>query len=277
MSHYHRIACLCTEAVETLYLLGAQDLIAGISGFTVYPPEARQDKPKISGFSSGKLEKILAVEPDLVVAFSSLQSDILKDVAAAGVDIQHFNHHDLAGVLRMVRVLGSLTGKEATAQTLAASLQATMDAARAEAAANDAAGLPRPLVYFEEWNDPIITGIGWVGELIALAGGRDAFAELAVHKRAKERILADHREVAARRPDLIVGSWCGKRFRPETVIEREGWQDVPAVRNFERGHIIEIKSADILAPGPTLLTRGLPQLQALIRQWHADRAAGALA
>ena len=273
MSHYQRIACLCTEAVETLYLLGAQDLIAGISGFTVYPPEARKDKPKISGFSSGKLDKILAVQPDLVVAFSSLQSDILKDVAAAGVDIQHFNHHELAGVLRMVRVLGSLIGKQAEAETLAASLQATIDAARAETAANDAAGRPRPLVYFEEWNDPIITGIGWAGELIALAGGRDAFAELAVHKRAKERILADHRDVAARKPDLIVGSWCGKRFRPETVIEREGWQDVPAVQNYDRGHIIEIKSADILAPGPTLITRGLPQLQSLIRQWHADQEA----
>lgn len=273
MSHYQRIACLCTEAVETLYLLGAQDLVAGISGFTVYPPEARKDKPKISGFSSGKLEKILAVNPDLVVAFSSLQSDILKEVAAAGVDIQHFNHHDLAGVLRMVRVLGSLTGKDEAAETLAASLQASMDAARAEAAANDAAGKPRPLVYFEEWNDPIITGIGWVGELIELAGGRDAFAELAVHKRAKERILADHRDVAARKPDLIVGSWCGKRFQPDTVVVRDGWQDVPAVQNYERGHIIEIKSCDILAPGPTLISRGLPQLQVLIRQWHAEREA----
>lgn len=277
MSHYQRIACLCTEAVETLYLLGAEHLIAGISGFTVYPPEARQDKPKISGFSSGKLEKILAVEPDLVVAYSSLQSDIVKDVADAGVDVQHFNHRDLTGVLRMVRVLGSLTGKEREAATLAASLQAAIDTAAAESAANDAAGLPRPLVYFEEWPDPIITGIGWVGELIELAGGRDAYAEHAPFVRAKERIVADPLSVAARAPDLIVGSWCGKRFRPETLLERDGWQLVPAVRNFARGHVIEIKSADILAPGPTLLTRGLPQLQALIRQWHADRAAGALA
>jgi iron complex transport system substrate-binding protein len=198
-------------------------------------------------------------------------------VVDAGVDVQHFNHRDIAGVLRMVRVLGSLTGKEAAAQTLAATLQATIDDAAAESAANDAAGLPRPLVYFEEWPDPIITGIGWVGELIELAGGRDAYAEHAPFVRAKQRIVADPLSVAARAPDLIVGSWCGKRFRPETVLERDGWQDVPAVKNAERGHIIEIKSADILAPGPTLLTRGLPQLQALIRQWHADRAAGALA
>lgn len=270
--HYRRIACLCTEAVETLYLLGAEDLVAGISGFTVYPPEARQQKPKISGFSSGKLEKILAVEPDLVVGYSSLQSDMLKEVAEAGVDILHFNHHSVDGVLRMVRVLGSLTGRLHAAELLCEQLEGQISAARLEAAARDAAGLPRPLVYFEEWHDPIISGIGWVGELIALAGGRDAFAELAGHARAKERIVADPQTVIDRQPDLMVGSWCGKRFRPETVVERNGWQDVPAVRNADRGHIIEIKSADILAPGPTLITRGLPQLQALIRQWHEDRA-----
>lgn len=268
MSHYQRIACLCTEAVETLYLIGAADQIAGISGFTVYPPQARQEKPKISGFSSGKLEKIMSVQPDLVVAYSGLQSDILREVADAGVDIHHFNHRTLDGVLRMVSVLGALSGHQQAADALNADLAQRIDDARAHSAAQDAAGLPRPLVYFEEWNDPIISGIQWAGELIDLAGGRDAFAELAHHPRAKQRIIADPLTVAARRPDLIVGSWCGKRFRPDTVLARPGWEDVPAVRNAADGTIVEIKSADILAPGPTLITRGLPALQALISDWR---------
>ncbi len=264
MSHYRRIACLCTEAVETLYALGAQDAIAGISGFTTRPPRSRREKPKISGFSSARIERILAVEPDLAIGFSNLQADICRDLAAAGVEVYLFNQRDTAGILRMVRVLAALVERRDEGEQLVSALQAHIDAVRARAAQRNA----RPVVYFEEWNDPLISGIGWVSELIDIAGGVDAFAELARHPGARERIIADPAEVVRRMPDIIIGSWCGKKFQPDALCRRPGWDAIPAVR---QGMVAEIKSADILAPGPSAITEGLMQIEALIARWHRQR------
>jgi iron complex transport system substrate-binding protein len=264
MSHYQRIACLCTEAVETLYALGAQDAIAGISGFTTRPAQARRDKPKISGFSSSKTERILAVEPDLVIGFSNMQADICRDLAAAGVEVHLFNQRDTAGILRMVRVLAALVERRDAGERLVAELQAHIDAIRARAAQRVA----RPVVYFEEWNDPLISGIGWVSEMIGIAGGVDAYAELAAHAGAKQRIIADPMDVVRRAPDIIIGSWCGKKFQPDTLCSRHGWDAIPAVKN---GMVAEIKSADILSPGPAAITEGLTQIDALIARWQEQQ------
>jgi iron complex transport system substrate-binding protein len=264
MSNYRRIACLSTEAVETLYALGAQDAIVGISGYTVHPPEARHEKPKISGFSSSKIERILAVEPDLVIGFSNLQADICRDLAAAGVEVHLFNQRDVAGILRMVRVLAALVGRQDAGERLVARLQEQLDMATAQAQTLSR----RPTIYFEEWNDPLISGIGWVSELIGIAGGDDAFAELATHGSAKDRIIADPLEVVRRAPDIIIGSWCGKKFRPEQLHERPEWQTIPALQN---GFVAEIKSPDILSPGPSAITHGLPQIVALIERWHLSQ------
>jgi iron complex transport system substrate-binding protein len=216
MSHYRRIACLSTEAAEALYALGAQDAIAGISGYTVHPPQARQEKPKISGFSSAKIERILAVKPDLAIGYSNLQADICRDLAAAGIEVHLFNQHDIAGILHMVRVLAALVDRRDAGEKLVGELQVRIDAARMRSQQWPV----RPKVYFEEWNEPLISGIGWVSELIGIAGGNDAFAELATHGGAKERIIADPLEVVRRAPDIIIGSWCGKKFRPEQLHER---------------------------------------------------------
>lgn len=253
-----RIVCLSTETCETLYLLGEQRRIVGISGFTVRPPQARKEKPKVSGFTSARLDKILAVQPDLVLGYCDLQADIAAELAREGLEVHLFNQRDVAGILRMIETLGALVHASARAEQLLAELQAGM-----RQVAKQAAQLSRrPRVYFEEWNEPLISGIGWVSELIELAGGEDCFAELAAFKRARERIIADPQEVLRRAPELIIGSWCGKRFRPEQVAAREGWQALPALRN---GQLHEIKSADILQPGPAALSDGLRQLHALIR------------
>jgi len=253
-----RIVCLSTETCETLYLLGEQRRIVGISGFTVRPPQARKEKPKVSGFTTARLDKILAVQPDLVLGYCDLQADIAAELAREGLEVHLFNQRDVAGILRMIETLGALVHASARAEQLVAELQAGM-----RQVAEQAAQLPRrPRVYFEEWNEPLISGIGWVRELIELAGGEDCFAELAAFKRARERIIADPQEVLQRAPELIIGSWCGKRFRPEQVAAREGWLALPAVRN---GQLHEIKSADILQPGPAALSDGLRQLHALIR------------
>jgi iron complex transport system substrate-binding protein len=258
---YSRIACLSTEAVETLYALGAQDAIAGISGFTVRPPEARRDKPKISGFSSSRIERIMAVKPDLAIGYSNLQADICRDLALAGVEVHLFNQHDVGGILRMVRSLAALVDRQEQGIALIARLQAIVDTAQQAASA----WTVKPRVYFEEWNDPLISGIGWASELITIAGGVDVFAELAMHHGAKDRIIADPAEVITRAPDMIIGSWCGKKFQPASVAARAGWDRIPAVRN---GFLAEIKSPDILSPGPSAITHGLPQIQALIARWQ---------
>ena len=261
---YQRIACLSTEAVETLYLLGAEAQVAGISGFTVYPARARKEKPKVSGFTSGKIERILAVKPDLVIAFSDLQADLARDLIKAGIEVHVFNHRDVAGIFRMITTLGALVGKASEAAKLCEALQQRISEARAVAKM-----LPRrPRVYFEEWYDPMISGIGWASELITIAGGDDVFAELAAQQGAKQRIIADGTEVIARAPDIIIGSWCGRKFQPEHVRARPGWDAIPALRDDQ---VFEIKSADILAPGAAAIERGLTQLSRIVGDWAQRR------
>ncbi|MEW8357404.1 MAG: cobalamin-binding protein [Candidatus Thiodiazotropha sp.] len=255
-----RIICLTEETTETLYLLGEQARIVGISGFTVRPPQARREKLKVSAFTSAKINKILALEPDLVLGFSDLQADIAAQLIRAGVQVHVFNQRSVGGIFDMIRTLGALVNAvEKTAaliETLRAGLRDIEDAV---------VTLPRrPRVYFEEWNDPLISGIRWVSELISIAGGEDCFAELSVEPSAKRRIIADPHEVIARAPDIIIGSWCGKRFRPEQVRARPGWAAIPAVRD---GTIHEIKSCDILQPGPAALTDGVQQLHAIMQRW----------
>ncbi|NEX62082.1 ABC transporter substrate-binding protein [Noviherbaspirillum galbum] len=262
---YERIACLSTEAVETLYALGAQDRIAGISGFTVRPPEARRDKPKISGFSSSRIERILAVRPDLVIGYSNLQADILRDLAQAGVEVHLFNQHDVGGIFRMIATLSALVDRRDEGEGLCARLRAVIDATKQAASG----WTRRPRMYFEEWNDPLISGIGWVSELMTIAGGTDVFADLAGHHGARDRIIADGGEVVRRAPDIIVASWCGKKFQHASLVSRPGWDAIPAVRS---GSVAEIKSPDILSPGPSAITHGLPQLHALVAAWQASHA-----
>lgn len=254
-----RIVCLTEETTETLYLLGEEHRIVGISGFTVRPPRARKEKPKVSAFTSAKIDKILALQPDLVLGFSDLQADIAAELIRHGLPVHVFNHRSIAETLGMMRTLGALVGAEARADQLIARIGADMAAVRAAAA-----GRRRPRVYFEEWDEPLITGIRWVSELIELAGGDDCFPELRHEALAKNRIIADPAEVVRRRPDIIIGSWCGKKFRPQAVAGRPGWDAVPAVANK---HLYEIKSCDILQPGPAALTDGLRQLATIIKGW----------
>lgn len=261
---YRRIACLSTEAVETLYLLGAEDLVAGISGFATRPARARREKPKVSGFSSANLDRILAVNPDLVIAFSDLQADVVRDLVRAGVEVHVFNQRDLDGIFRMITALAALVDKAEAGARLAADLRSTVDAARARARHH----ADRPRIYFEEWGDPLISGIRWVSELIDAAGGVDCFAEEAHHGAARERVISDPAEVISRAPDIIVGSWCGRKFQPQHVRMRPGWAAVPAVRD---GELHEIKSADILSPGPVAITGGLAQLERIVERWREGR------
>lgn len=266
MSHYQRIACLSTESVETLYALGAQEYIAGISGFTVRPPQARAEKPKISGFSALKLERILAVQPDLVIGFSNLQADICRELAQAGIETHLFNQRSVDGILRMIAVLAAMVDCNDAGRLLVAELQAQIAAARARAAP----WIRKPVIYFEEWNQPLMSGIGWAAELIGIAGGSDAFPELSSQHGAKERIIADPMEVVRRAPDIIIGSWCGKKFQPATLAARPGWDAIPALQN---GMVFEIKSPDILSPGPSAISEGLRQISDMVAHWQARQAA----
>ena len=261
MSHYQRIACLSTEAVETLYALGAEDVIAGISGFTVRPRRAREEKTRISGFSSADLARILAVQPDLVIGFCDMQADICRDLVKAGIEVHQFNQRTVDGILRMIGVLAALVQREDAGRELVAGLRADIAAARARAAA----WTRRPVVYFEEWNDPLMSGIGWAAELIEIAGGTDAFPELSAHAGAKERIIADPLAVVRRAPDIILASWCGKKFQPAQLAARPDWETIPAVKNQM---LFEIKSPDILSPGPAAITEGLRQISDIIAQWQ---------
>lgn len=265
-----RIVCLSTETVEVLYALGEEARIAGISGFTVRPARARREKPKVSGFSSARIERILAVEPDLVLAFSDLQADLCRDLVRAGIAVHVFNQRDLAGIIHMVLTLGRLVGAANRAEELACQLQQQLRAAEARAAARIARLGRRPKVYFEEWDAPMICGIRWVSELIHTAGGEDVFAERARAPGAGERIIADAAEVVAAAPELIVASWCGKKLNSEAVAARAGWAQIPAVRH---GRIGEIKSALILSPGPVAIEAGLPALEALLDDLDAPEAA----
>lgn len=260
-----RIVCLTEEPSETLYALGEQDRIVGISGFTVRPPQARREKPKVSAFTSAKIEAIMALRPDLAIGFSDIQADIAAELVRRGVEVWIANHRSVDGILDYVRRLGALVGAGDRADAYAGSLRRGLDAIEARAAA-----LPvRPKVYFEEWDEPIITGIQWVAELVRIAGGDDVFPELSAQPLARARILADGAPVVARMPDIILGSWCGKKFRPEQVAAREGWGAIPAVRE---GELHEIKSPLILQPGPAALTDGVAAIAAVVQRWAARRA-----
>jgi iron complex transport system substrate-binding protein len=255
-----RIVCLTEETTETLYLLGEERRIVGISGFTVRPPRARREKPRVSAFTSAKIDRILALEPDLVLGFSDLQADIAAELVRRGLEVHVYNQRSVAEILRVIRTLGGLVGCEAKAARLADELERGLQGIAAAAAA-----FPRrPRVYFEEWDEPQISCIRWVSELIGLAGGDDVFPELALQPLGKDRILADGLEAARRTPDLIFGSWCGKKFAPRAVAARAGWADVPAVRD---GELHEVKSSIILQPGPAALTDGVRELHRVIRAW----------
>jgi iron complex transport system substrate-binding protein len=257
-----RIVCLTAETTEVLYLLGEQDRIVGISGFTTRPARARREKPKVATFTSAKMDRILALDPDLVLGFSNLQADIAAELIRAGVEVHVFNQRSVPQILRMISTLGKLVDAQARAAALVAKLLDAIDRVK-----QTASYLPRrPRVYFEEWNDPLISGIRWVSELVEIAGGEDCFVELSHHSSANDRILPDPGLVIARSPDIIIGSWCGKKFQPEQVIARPGWSCIPAVAD---GMVFEIKSADILQPGPSAITHGLTQLQNIMQQWGA--------
>jgi iron complex transport system substrate-binding protein len=252
-----RIVCLTEETVETLYLLGEQDRIVGVSGYAVRPPEVRREKPRVSSFTSADVEKIVALKPDLVLAFSDIQGPIIPDLARAGLSVHLFNQRDLAGIFAMIRTLGALIGEPAKADTLARRLESRI----ADIAAENRTRAKRPRVYFEEWNDPMISGIGWVSELIDIAGGIDIFAELATKPEARQRIVTSE-DVIAREPEIVLASWCGKKVRIESFKTREGWSAVPAIAS---GRIVEIKSPLILQPGPAALTDGLDAIRAALR------------
>jgi iron complex transport system substrate-binding protein len=255
-----RIVCLTEEPTEVLYALGQQHRIVGISGFTVRPPQARREKPKVSAFTSAKVDQILPLQPDLAIGFSDIQADIAQALIKQGVEVWIANHRSVAAILAYVRRLGALVGSRDEAERYATDLEEHIEGVR-----QAAARLPRrPRVYFEEWDQPQICAIRWVSELVEIAGGSDIFATRSLSSLAQGRIIADPQEVIAAAPDLIIGSWCGKKFRPEQVAARPGWSQIPAVRAAE---LHEIKSPLILQPGPAALTDGLDALHAIVARW----------
>jgi len=260
-----RIVCLTEETTEWLYALGQEHRIVGISGYTVRPRRAREEKPKVSAFLSAKIDKILELEPDCVFGFSDLQADIAAALIRAGVQVTVFNQRSVAEIFSMLYQVGAMVGQAEQALLRITQMQVQLEAIRQATATFKR----RPRVYFEEWDEPHISGIRWVSELVGIAGGDDVFPELATQAMGKDRIIADGQSIVARAPDIVIGSWCGKKFRAEKVAARAGWQDVPAVRD---GQLFEIKSADILQPGPAALTDGVAQLHRIISQWVAQHA-----
>jgi iron complex transport system substrate-binding protein len=258
-----RIVCLTEETTEWLYLLGEEARIVGISGYTVRPRRAREDKPKVSAFLSAKIDKILALRPDCVFGFSDLQAGIAAELIRHGVQVTVFNQRSVEEIFAMLFQVAAMVGQAERGWGL-------MQGMRERLLAIEAAGraLPRrPRVYFEEWDEPPISGIRWVSELVGIAGGDDCFPELAAQPLGRDRIIADGAEIVRRNPDIVVGSWCGKKFRPLKVAARAGWENVNAVRD---GQLFEIKSADILQPGPAALTDGVEQLHRIISAWSAS-------
>jgi iron complex transport system substrate-binding protein len=257
-----RIVCLTEETTEWLYLLGQQHRIVGVSGYTVRPARARHEKPRVSAFLSAKIDKILALEPDCVFGFSDLQADIASALIRHGIQVTVFNQRSVAEIFSMLFQVAAMVGEAAQGLQRIGGMQAELDRIAAAAAA-----LPRrPRVYFEEWDVPPISAIRWVSELLAIAGGDDCFPELALQSLGKNRIIGDGAEIVRRDPEIIIGSWCGKKFRAEKVASREGWQGVAAVRDRQ---LFEIKSADILQPGPAALTDGVAQLHRIVMDWSA--------
>ncbi len=259
-----RIVCLTEETTEWLYLLGQEARIVGISGYTVRPRRARDEKPKVSAFLNAKIDKILDLRPDCVFGFSDLQADIAAALIRAGVQVTVFNQRSVEEIFSMLFQVAAMVGCADEGLASIAAMRQRLDAIRAEVAALEAAGKRRPKVFFEEWDEPHISGIRWVSELLGIAGGDDVFPELAMQSLGKDRIIADGGEIVRRAPDIVIGSWCGKKFRAEKVAARPGWPDVPAVKT---GQLFEIKSADILQPGPAALTDGVAQMHRIVREW----------
>ncbi len=256
-----RIVCLTEETTEWLYMLGEERRIVGISGYTVRPARARAEKPKVSAFLSAKIDKILALKPDCVFGFSDLQADIAAELIRHGVQVTVFNQRSIAEIFSMMAQVAAMVDQVELGATLANQIRLQLQAIH-----DSTADLKRrPRVYFEEWDVPPISAIRWVSELIGVAGGDDCFAELSLHAMGKDRIIADPAEIVRRNPDIIVGSWCGKKFRAEKVAARDGWRDVNAVKNNQ---LFEIKSADILQPGPAALTDGVRQLHGIVLKWE---------
>jgi len=259
-----RIVCLTEETTEWLYLLGQERRIVGISGYTVRPARARQEKPKVSAFLSAKIDKILALQPDCVFGFSDLQADIAALLIRQGVQVTVFNQRSVAEIFSMLYQVAAMVGEATQGLERIAAMQQGLDRMRAEVAALEAQGARRPRVFFEEWDVPHISAIRWVSELLGIAGGDDIFPELALESLGKNRIIADGAEIARRNPDIIIGSWCGKKFRPENVAARAGWAQVAAVRD---GALFEVKSPLILQPGPAALTDGVAAMHRICRDW----------
>ena len=260
-----RMVCLTEETTEWLYLLGQEARIVGISGYTVRPRRAREEKPKVSAFLTAKIDKILALRPDCVFGFSDLQADIAAALIRAGVQVTVFNQRSVAEIFSMLYQVAAIVGCVEEGQRQIERMQQHLAHLSRAAEALDAQGKRRPRVFFEEWDDPHISAIRWVSELVGIAGGVDVFPELALQSMGKDRIIADGEQIVQRAPDIIVGSWCGKKFRPEKVAARPGWEHVPAVQHKQ---LFEIKSADILQPGPAALTDGVGQLHRIIHDWR---------
>jgi iron complex transport system substrate-binding protein len=259
-----RIVCLTEETTEWLYLLGQAHRIVGISGYTVRPRRAREEKPRVSAFLSAKTDKILQLKPDCVFGFSDLQADIAATLIRAGVQVTVFNQRSVDEIFSMLYQVAAMVGcAEAGLQWIEAT-RARLNDIRHNVAALQASGKRRPRVFFEEWDEPHISGIRWVSELLGIAGGDDVFPELAVMPLGKDRIIGDRMQIVQRNPDIVIGSWCGKKFRPEKVAARPGWAEVNAVKNSQ---LFEIKSADILQPGPAALTDGVAQMHRIVTDW----------
>jgi iron complex transport system substrate-binding protein len=255
-----RIVCLTEESTETLYLLGEERRIVGISGYTVRPPRARREKPRVSAFLSAKLEKIVLLKPDLVIGFSDLQADIARELAKAGLNVVLFNQRSVQEILDVIGMLAAMVGVPDKGRGLIASLEKNLAEIRESARA-----FPRrPRVYFEEWDEPMISGIRWVSELVEIAGGEDVFREQSYSRGAAGRIVSNPGIVVEKNPEIIIGSWCGKKFMPERVAARPGWSEIPAVR---QDCLFEIKSSEILQPGPAALTDGVRRIHAILGAW----------
>ena len=260
-----RIVCLTEETTEWLYLLGQESKIVGISGYTVRPRRAREEKPKVSAFLSAKIDKILALKPDCVFGFSDLQADIAGLLIRSGIQVTVFNQRSVDEIFSMLYQVAAMVGEVNQGEIRLKQFRENLNAIQT-AASNFKR---RPIIYFEEWDEPRISAIRWVSELITIAGGDECFPELAIMPMGKDRIIADDQSIVSRAPDIIIGSWCGKKFRPEKVSQRAGWESIPAVKNNQ---LFEIKSADILQPGPAALTDGVAQLHQIIQQWQSKHA-----
>ncbi|KZN34217.1 hypothetical protein N480_21680 [Pseudoalteromonas luteoviolacea S2607] len=260
-----RIICLTEETTEALYLMGEDARIVGVSAYAMRPERVKKEKPKVSAFVDARIEKILDLKPDLVLAFSDIQGDIVRDLVKQGVDVHCFNHRSIAGIMQMIRTLSALIGEPQKGEKLVAQLNESLMHIHSGAAELKV----KPRVYFEEWFDPLITGITWVSELVELAGGIDCYKEFACESLAKNRIIANTDEVIDKQPDIIIASWCGRRFNKEKLVSRAGWNKIPAIINDD---VYEINSTDILQPGPAALTDGVRAIHEIIANWAQKQA-----